>query len=88
MRRIFCALLGLLAFSACSDGASDPRGVARDEVLVQIVASGRADARPDEARFTAGVETIAATSREASRRNSEATSDGSSGLRMQLRAPA
>ncbi|PSJ36714.1 SIMPL domain-containing protein [Allosphingosinicella deserti] len=71
MRRIPCALLGLLASSACSDRAPDPRGVARDEVLVQIVADGRADTRPDEARFTAGVETIAATSREASRRNSE-----------------
>ena len=71
MRRIPCALLGLVASSACSDRAPDPRGVAQDEVLVQIVAGGRADTRPDEARFTAGVETIAATSREASRRNSE-----------------
>ena len=71
MRRIPCALLGLVASSACSDRTPDPRGVARDEVLVQIVAGGRADTRPDEARFTAGVETIAATSREASRRNSE-----------------
>ena len=50
--------------------APDPRGVAHDEVLVQVSATGRADTRPDEARFTAGVETIAATSREASARNS------------------
>lgn len=71
MPRSLGILFGLLALSACSDRAPDPRGVARDEVLVQIVASGRADARPDQARFTAGVETIAATSREASRRNSE-----------------
>lgn len=63
--------LGLaLALGACSKAAPDPRGVARDEVLVQISASGRADSRPDEARFTVGVDTIAATSREASARNS------------------
>ncbi|QAY76817.1 SIMPL domain-containing protein [Sphingosinicella sp. BN140058] len=71
MPRSLGVLLGLLAVSACSDHPPDPRGVARNEVLVQIVASGRADTRPDQARFTAGVETIAATSREASRRNSE-----------------
>jgi uncharacterized protein YggE len=60
-----------MALAGCSDRPPDPRGVARDEVLVQVVATGRADARPDEARFTAGVETIAATSGEASRRNTE-----------------
>lgn len=59
-----------LGLAACSDSAPDPRGVGRDEVLVQVSASGRADTRPDEARFTVGVETIAATSREASARNS------------------
>ncbi|MEA3065238.1 MAG: uncharacterized protein QOJ27_1684 [Sphingomonadales bacterium] len=59
----------LLALAACSGGPPDLRGVARDEVLVQVSASGRADARPDEARFTAGVETIAPTAREASARN-------------------
>jgi hypothetical protein len=59
-----------LALGACSKSAPDPRGVERDEVLVQVSASGRADSRPDEARFTVGVDTIAATSREASARNS------------------
>jgi hypothetical protein len=64
-------LLGLVvALTACSKAAPDPRGVERDEVLVQVSASGRADTRPDEARFTVGVDTIAATSREASARNS------------------
>ncbi len=64
-------VLGLaLALGACSKSAPDPRGVDRDEVLVQVSASGRADSRPDEARFTVGVDTIAATSREASARNS------------------
>lgn len=70
MRKMLSALGPVLALTACSEPAPDPRGVARDEVLVQVSASGRADSRPDEARFTVGVDTIAATSREASARNS------------------
>ena len=58
-----------LAPIACSQAPADPRGVAPDEVLVQIAASGRADTRPNEARFTAGVETIEATAGAASARN-------------------
>lgn len=70
MRSLFPTLGMALILGACSTAAPDPRGVARDEVLVQVSASGRADTRPDEARFTVGVDTIAATSREASARNS------------------
>ncbi|HEX8241029.1 MAG TPA: SIMPL domain-containing protein [Allosphingosinicella sp.] len=70
MRSLIPALLLPFALAACSKAAPDPRGVDRDEVLVQVSASGRADSRPDEARFTVGVDTIAATSREASARNS------------------
>ncbi len=62
---LLCAGLG-----ACTSPPADPRGVAKDEVLLQVSASGRADTRPDEARFTAGVQTIAATAAEASARNS------------------
>ncbi|HEX8126747.1 MAG TPA: SIMPL domain-containing protein [Allosphingosinicella sp.] len=70
MRGLFPTLSLLLVLGGCSKAASDPRGVGRDEVLVQVSASGRADTRPDEARFTVGVDTIAATSREAGARNS------------------
>ncbi|MEO7179124.1 MAG: SIMPL domain-containing protein [Allosphingosinicella sp.] len=70
MRGLFSVFGLALALAACSKPAPDPRGVARDEVLVQVSASGRADSRPDEARFTVGVDTIAATSGAASAQNS------------------
>ena len=60
-----------LALAACTQAAPDPRGVDEDEVLLQVVATGRAEARPDLARFSAGVETIAATAAQASARNNE-----------------
>lgn len=58
-----------MATAACTEAPPDPRGVERDEVLLQVVATGRADARPDEARFTAGVQTIAPTAAAASAGN-------------------
>jgi uncharacterized protein YggE len=70
MRNPISALAPILLLAACSQSSPDPRGVARDEVLVQISASGRSDSRPDEARFTVGVDTVAASAREAGARNS------------------
>src|SRR3954463_10387952 len=61
-----------LPLAACDGPPPDARGLTRGEVLVQISASGRAEARPDEARFTAGVSTIAPTAAAASAGNSEA----------------
>ena len=69
MRSVLPATLAL-ALAACTDASPDPRGVAPDETLVQVSASGRADSRPDEARFTVGVETIAPSARAASAQNS------------------
>jgi hypothetical protein len=62
-------MLVLLALPACTQAPADPRGVAKDEVLLQIVATGRADTRPDQARFTAGVQTNAANAAAASQGN-------------------
>jgi len=70
MRSLFATVAMALLLGACSKAAPDPRGVERDEVLVQVSASGRADTRPDEARFTVGVDTIAATSGAAGAQNS------------------
>ena len=69
MRRVLATAAPALALAACTSAAPDPRGVGRDETLVQVSATGRADARPDEARFTAGVDTIAATAAAASAQN-------------------
>lgn len=69
--RVFIAAATVLALSACGERPPDPRGVERDEVLLQVAATGRADTRPNEARFTAGVETIGATAEAASAANGE-----------------
>jgi hypothetical protein len=69
--RIPLAGATILALAGCGERPADPRGVGRDEVLLQVVATGRADTRPNEARFTAGVQSIAATSGEAGAANAE-----------------
>lgn len=68
MRLLLClAALPLLA--ACERAAPDPRGVARDETLLSVNATGRADTRPDEARLQLGVQSNAGSAADASRAN-------------------
>jgi uncharacterized protein len=55
MRHLTALILPVTLLSACSDKAVDPRGVDRSETLLQVSATGRAETRPDEARFSAGV---------------------------------
>src|SRR3546814_6550112 len=50
---------------------ADPRGVEHRETLLSVAATGRSETRPGEARFTAGVRTIAASAEDATRRNNE-----------------
>ena len=71
MRTQTLMLTPLLALAACSERAPDPRGVEHDETLLSVSATGRSETRPDEARFTAGVSTIAASAEDATRRNNE-----------------
>lgn len=70
MRKAAILILLCAGLAACTREA-DPRGVDHDEVLLQVVASGRTDTRPDQARFTAGVQTIAPTAAAASKGNNE-----------------
>src|SRR5215212_3559025 len=58
-----------LCLAACGRAPADPRGVDRDETLLTVTASGRADTRPDEARLQLGVQSQAASAGEASRLN-------------------
>jgi uncharacterized protein len=68
MRRV--ALLAIvLCLAACGRAPADPRGVDRDETLLTVTASGRADTRPDEARLQLGVQSQAGSAGEASRLN-------------------
>lgn len=62
-------MLPLAALTACGEKIPDPRGVDHDETLLSVSATGRSETRPDEARFTAGVSTIAASAAEATQRN-------------------
>jgi uncharacterized protein YggE len=68
----FLALLAVLSVaSACDRAPADPRGVDRDETLLTVTATGRADTRPDEARLQLGVQSQAGNAEEASRLNRE-----------------
>jgi hypothetical protein len=71
MRHFALAALTALTLPACERAVPDPRGVGRDETLLTVTATGRADTRPDEARLQLGVQSTAASAGEASRLNRE-----------------
>lgn len=64
-------LLAPLTLAACGDTPADPRGVAKNETLLSVSASGQAEARPDRAQFQAGIETRAGSAKQASTANGE-----------------
>ncbi len=64
-------LLPAALLAACSDRELDPRGVAREETLLSVSATGEAEARPDQAVFQVGVESFGATGEAASAANRE-----------------
>lgn len=72
MRNMALAVAAAFVLAGCGEQAPDPRGVDENEVLLQVTASGRSDTRPDEARFTAGVQTIAGSAAAASAGNNQA----------------
>jgi uncharacterized protein YggE len=67
--RSLVLMSAVLALAACSRAAPDPRGVDRDETLLTVSASGRAESRPDEARLQLGVQSLGANAGDASRLN-------------------
>ena len=62
-------LLTLLPLAACQQSPPNPRGVEKGETLLTISATGRAEARPDEARLRMGVVSVGPNAGEASRLN-------------------
>jgi uncharacterized protein YggE len=70
MRCLTLLTLPLLV-TACSGGERDPHRVKPNETLLQVSASGRAETAPNEARFSAGVQSIGGSAAEASRTNNE-----------------
>jgi uncharacterized protein YggE len=64
-------LLALPLLASCGERRPDPRGVDRDETVLTVSATGRADTRPDEARIRLGVNSKGPTAAEASRLNRE-----------------
>lgn len=67
----FITLLPLAALAACQPAATDPRGVDHDETLLTVSAIGRAETRPDEARMSLGVNTLAGSAAEATTLNNQ-----------------
>jgi hypothetical protein len=69
--RSLTAVLPLLALAACAPTNPDPRGVGKGETFLTISATGRAEARPNEARMQLGVTSMGPNAGEASRLNRE-----------------
>lgn len=71
MKRVV-GLVVLGAVLAGCGGKPDERGLQPGETLLTVSGTGRAESRPDQAMFTAGLENIAATPEAASARANEA----------------
>lgn len=78
----FALLMTPLALAACGDAPTDPRGVDRGETLLSVSASGQAESRPDRAQFQAGIETRAATAKQAGMANGEKIAEIVAALRQ------
>jgi uncharacterized protein YggE len=71
MRASIAVLILAAGLSGCNREATDPRGLLPQETLLTVSGTGRAEAVPDQALFTAGLSSIAPTAEAASARNGE-----------------
>ena len=69
--RLLLIAPALFVLAGCEHAAPDPRGVDRGETLLTVAGTGRAEAAPDQALFTAGLSSIAPSAEAASARNAE-----------------
>jgi uncharacterized protein len=65
--RMAVAMLAAAVLAGCGD-RPDARGLSPGETLLSVSGTGRAEARPDQAIFTAGLETVGANAANASER--------------------
>ena len=61
-----------VAVAGCDRGPADPHGLETGETLLTVAGTGRTEAAPDQALFTAGLSSVAADAKSASARNAEA----------------
>lgn len=85
--RLTAVLLAAAIVAGCERSPADPRGVDREETLLTVTASGRAENRPDEARLQLGVQSLGASAEEAARLNREKMERVTQALRR-LEVPA
>lgn len=60
-----------LTLAGCGHRAVGPNRLGPNETLLQVSATAKGEAKPDEARFSAGVSTIGATAAQASETNNQ-----------------
>jgi uncharacterized protein YggE len=60
-----------VGLAGCERGPADPQGLEPGETLLTVAGTGRTEAAPDQALFTAGLTSVAADAKSASARNAE-----------------
>jgi hypothetical protein len=69
--RFWPMLLAVPMLAGCGSREVDPRGMERGETFLTVTATGRAEAKPDEARLSLGVQSLGSSAAEAARANRE-----------------
>ncbi|UXC93928.1 SIMPL domain-containing protein (plasmid) [Sphingobium sp. RSMS] len=87
MRKILWALPLCVIIAGCDRSPADPHGLESGETLLTVTGTGRTEAAPDQALFTAGLSSVAADARSASAKNAEAMSRITAAL-ARLNVPA
>lgn len=76
-------VMAALALGACGHPPPDPRGLQSGETLLTVSGTGRAERRPDQATFTAGLENSGGNAGEASARANAAVGRIAAALKAQ-----
>lgn len=87
MRKILWALPLCVVVAGCDRSPADPHGLESGETLLTVTGTGRTEAAPDQALFTAGLSNVAADAKSASAKNAEAMSRITAAL-ARLNVPA